>query len=126
MTVTVPAGAPVVFKGRGVSAAEMLPAGRSPAPTVTETLSGLVQVQLMVVAHRSGRWPDSPSQEICGGSWGWLFDREFEVQLASLFFFALGSVSAGGYRVGAAGNAVCIDVGVCPCPQVCRPLVDQL
>jgi hypothetical protein len=93
LTVTVPAGAPVVLRVAEFPLPERLPPLAVQPPTVTGTLSGLVQVQVMVAGDPVRTLVGLAEQEICGGFLGGSFTVKFEVQLASLFFFALGSVT---------------------------------
>jgi hypothetical protein len=93
LTVTVPAGAPVVFSVAEFPLPEMLPPVDVQPPTVTGTLSGLVQVQVMVEGEPVSTLVGFAEQEIWGGFFGGSFTVKFVVQLASLFFFALGSVT---------------------------------
>jgi hypothetical protein len=88
-----PAEAPVVLRVAELPLPEMLPALAVHPPTVTGTLSGLVQVQLMVALLPA--WSDDglAEQEICGGFLGGSFTVKFAVQLAVPFIFALGSVT---------------------------------
>jgi len=86
LTVTVPAGAPVVFRLAELPLPEMLPLVAVHPPTVTGTLSGLVQVQEMVTAPPVWTLVGLAEQEICGGFLGGSFTVKFAVQLASLFF----------------------------------------
>jgi hypothetical protein len=88
-----PGDAPVVFKVAEFPLPEMLPPLEVHPPTVTGTLSGLVQVQLIVAEVPV--WTDDglAEHEICGGFLGGSFTVKVAVQLAVLFFFALGSVT---------------------------------
>ena len=62
-------------------------------PTATGTLSGLVQLQVMVAEDPACTEDGLDEQEICGGFLGGSFTVKLAVQLAVLFFFALGSVT---------------------------------
>jgi len=86
-----PDEAPVVFRVAEFPLPEMLPPLAVHPPTVTGTLSGLVQLQVMVAEVPA--WTDDglAEQEICGGFSG--FTVKFEVQLAMPFFVTLGSVT---------------------------------
>jgi hypothetical protein len=88
-----PEEAPVVLRVAEFPLPEMLPPLVVHPPTVTGTLSGLVQVQLMVALLPA--WSDVglAEQEICGGFLGGSFTVKFAVQLAVPFTFALGSVT---------------------------------
>ena len=88
-TVTGPAEAPVVVSVAELPLAEMLPPLEVQPATVTGALSGLVQVQVMVAGVPASTVAGLAEQEICGGFSG--FTVKFEVQLASPFFFTLGS-----------------------------------
>ena len=90
-TVTVPAEAPVVVRVAELPLPAMLPPLELQPPTVTVALSRLVQVQVMVEDVPTSTVAGLAEQEICGGFSG--FTVKFEVQLAILFFFALGSVT---------------------------------
>src|SRR5260370_14542010 len=69
----------------------MLPALDVQQSTVTLALSGLVQEQVMVEGVPTSTVPGFAVQEICGGFSG--FTVKLAVQLAVLFFLALGSVT---------------------------------
>ena len=70
---------------------EMLPPVAVHPPTVTGTLSGLVQVHEIVEEAPACTLVGLAEQETCGGFFGGSFTVKFEVQLASLFFLAFGS-----------------------------------
>jgi len=86
-----PGEAPVVFRVAEFPLPEMLPPLAVHPPTVTGTLSGLVQVQLMAAEVPAWTEDGLAEQEICGGFRG--FTVKLEVQLAVLFFLDLGSVT---------------------------------
>jgi hypothetical protein len=88
-----PAEAPLVLRVAEFPAPEMLPPLAVHPPTVTGTLSGLVQVQLMVAVAPACSDDGLAEQEICGGFLGGSFTVKFAVQLAVLFVFALASVT---------------------------------
>ena len=88
-----PDEAPVVFRVAEFPLPEMLPPLAVHPPTVTGTLSGLVQVQVMVAGVPAWTIDGFAEQEICGGFLGSSFTVKFAVQLATLFFVALGSVT---------------------------------
>jgi len=94
LTVTVPAGAPVVFRVAEFPLRKCCPAGsQSRPPTVTGTLSGLVQVQLMVVVAPvidAGRTRRAGNLRRV---LGWLFDREVRSATRFVVLFRLGSVT---------------------------------
>ena len=62
-------------------------------PTVTGTLSGLVQVQVIVAVPPVCKVVGLAEQDICGGFFGGSFTVKFAVQLAVLFFLAFASVT---------------------------------
>jgi hypothetical protein len=84
-----PAVAPVVVRVAESPLPATLPALEVQPPTVTVALSGLVQVQVTVEGVPTSTVPGFAVQEICGGFNG--FTVKFDVQLASPFFFFLGS-----------------------------------
>jgi hypothetical protein len=88
-----PGEAPVVFRVAEFPLPEMLPPLDVHPPTVTGTLSGLVQVQVMVADAPVWRVDGLAEQEICGGFLGGSFTVKLAVQLAVLFFFAFGSLT---------------------------------
>jgi len=88
-----PDEAPVVFSVAEFPLPEILPPLEVHPPTVTGTLSGLVQVQLMVDEVPAWTIDGLAEQEICGGFLGGSFTVKLAVQLAVLFFVALGSVT---------------------------------
>jgi len=90
-TVTGPAEAPVVVSVAELPLPAMLPALDVQPPTVTLALSGLVQEQVMVEGVPISTVPGFAVQENCGGFSG--FTLKLAVQLAVLFFLALGSVT---------------------------------
>jgi hypothetical protein len=60
---------------------------------VTGTLSGLVQVHVIVAVPPVCTLVGLAEQETCGGFLGGSFTVKFDVQLASLFFLAFGSLT---------------------------------
>jgi len=88
-----PGEAPVVSRVAEFPLPEILPPLAVHPPTVTGTLSGLVQVQVMVAGVPGWTVDGLAEQEICGGFFGGSFTVKLAVQLAVLFFFALGSVT---------------------------------
>jgi hypothetical protein len=93
LIVTVPAGAPVVLRVAELPLPEMLPPVAVHPPTVTGTLSGLVQVHEIVEEAPACTLVGLAEQETCGGFFGGSFTVKFDVQLASLFFLAFGSLT---------------------------------
>ena len=89
--VAVPAEAPVVESVAELPLPETLPALEVQLLIVTVALSGLVQIQLIVDDVPISTVAGLAEQEICGGFSG--FTVKLELQLAVLFFFALGSVT---------------------------------
>ena len=92
LTVTGPADAPVVFKAAVLSFPEMVPPLAVHPPTVTGTLSGLVQVQLTVALVPACTDEGFAEQLNVGGFFGTSFTMKFAEQLASAAFF-LGSLT---------------------------------
>jgi hypothetical protein len=90
---TVPGAAPVVFKVPVLPLPEMVPLLAVQPPTVTGTLSGLVQVQVIVAVPPVCKVVGLAEQDICGGFFGGSFTVKFAVQLAVLFFLAFASVT---------------------------------
>src|SRR6266849_1624362 len=90
-TVTGPAGAPVVVSVAELPLPAMLPALEVQPPPVTLALSALVQEQVMVEGVPISTVSGFAVQENCGGFSG--FTVKLAVQLAVLFFLALGSVT---------------------------------
>ena len=88
-----PDKAPVVFRVAEFPMPEMLPPLEVHPPTVTGTLSGLVQLQVMVDGVPAWTIDGFAEQEICGAFLGSSFTVKFAVQLATLFFVALASVT---------------------------------
>ena len=88
-----PDEAPVVVRVAEFPLPEMLPPLAVHPPTVTGTLSGLVQVQVMVAEVPAWTVDGLAEQEICGGFLGGSFTVKLAVQLAVLFFLALASVT---------------------------------
>jgi len=88
-----PGEAPVVSRVAEFPLPEILPPLEVHPPTVTGTLSGLVQVQVMVAGLPGWTVDGLAEQEICGGFLGGSFTVKLAVQLAVLFFLALGSVT---------------------------------
>jgi hypothetical protein len=86
-----PEEAPVVERVAEFPLPEILPPLAVHPPTVTGTLSGLVQLQLMVAEPPVWSIDGLAEQEICGGFCG--FTVKLAVQLAVLFFVFLGSVT---------------------------------
>jgi hypothetical protein len=93
LIVTVPGGAPVVSSVAEFPLPEMLPAVAVHPPTVTGTLSGLVQEQVTVAEVPGCTVVGLTEQENCGGFFGGSFTVKLAVQLAVPFFLALGSVT---------------------------------
>jgi hypothetical protein len=86
-----PDEAPVVERVAEFPLPDILPPLAVHPPTVTGTLSGLVQLQVMVDVPPAWTVDGLAEQEICGGFCG--FTAKLAVQLAVLFFFAFGSVT---------------------------------
>jgi hypothetical protein len=88
-----PDEAPVVFRVAEFPLPEILPPLEVHPPTVTGTLSGLVQAQVMIDEVPVWTVDGLAEQEICGGFLGGSFTVKLAVQLAVLFFLALASVT---------------------------------
>jgi hypothetical protein len=86
-----PDEAPVVFRVAEFPLPEMLPPLEVHPPIVTGTLSGLVQVQLMVDEVPAWTIDGLAEHEICGGFFGGSFTINVAMQLASPPFLTLGS-----------------------------------
>jgi hypothetical protein len=86
-----PDEAPVVFRVAEVPPPEILPPLEVHPPTVTATLSGLVQVQLIVEYVPAWTIDGFAEQEIRGGFLGGSFTMKVAMQLASPPFLILGS-----------------------------------
>ena len=91
LIVEVPAEAPVVLRVAALPLPETLPLLALHPATVTGTLSGLVQVQVIEEVAPISRIDGLAVQEICGGFNG--FTVKLEVQVATPFFFFLASVT---------------------------------
>jgi hypothetical protein len=91
LMVMVPGEAPLVLKVAEFPLPEMLPPVAFHPPTVTGTLSGLVQVQVTVTVPPASTDDGLAEQEIRGGLSG--FTVNFDEQVAVLFFFSFGSVT---------------------------------
>jgi hypothetical protein len=89
----VPADAPVVFRVPVLSVPEMLPPLAVQLLTFTGTLSGLVQVQVMVELPPACKDVGLAEQENVGGFFGGSFTVKFAVQEASPPVFLLGSLT---------------------------------
>ena len=92
VTVTGPAEAPVVVRLALLPLPVTLPPLEVQLLTVTGTLSGLVQVHVIVEGEPVCTVAGSAEQDMVGGFFGGSFTVKFAVQLASPFFFILGSV----------------------------------
>jgi hypothetical protein len=88
-----PDDAPVVVRVPVLPLPEMLPPLAVHPPTVTGTLSGLVQEQEIVAGVPVCTVEGLAEQEICGGFLGGSLTVKFAVQLAVLFFLAFASVA---------------------------------
>jgi hypothetical protein len=88
-----PDEAPVVFRVAEVPLPEMLPPLALHPPTVTGTLSGLVQEQVMFAEVPAWTVDGFAEQENCGGFLGNSFTLKLAVALAVLLVLALGSVT---------------------------------
>jgi hypothetical protein len=86
-----PDEAPVVFRVAKFPLPEMLPPLAVHPPTVTGTLSGLVQAQVMIDEVPAWTIDGLAEQEICGGFLGGSFTMKVAMQLASPPFVILGS-----------------------------------
>jgi hypothetical protein len=86
-----PAGAPVVLSVAVLPLPEMLPLLAVQSPTVTGTLSGLVQVQLMVEDVPVCTVVGLAEHERAGGFFGGSFTLKDAEQLASPPLLILGS-----------------------------------
>jgi hypothetical protein len=86
-----PDEAPVVFRVAEFPLPEILPPLEVHPPTVTGTLSGLVQAQVMMDEVPAWTVDGLAEQEICGGSFGGSFTAKVAMQLASPPFLILGS-----------------------------------
>src|ERR1035438_1254523 len=93
LTVIGPEDAPVVFNVPVFPLPEMLPLLALHPPTVTGTLSGLVQLQVIVDVSPGLTVDGLAEQDICGGFLGGSFTVKFAVQFAVLFLLAFGSVT---------------------------------
>src|SRR5215469_8093590 len=91
-TVIVPGDAPLVFRVAVLSSPVMVPAVAGSLPTLTGTLSGLVQVQVTVTVAPACTLAGLDEQETVGGFFGGSFTVKFAEALAELLFLALGSV----------------------------------
>jgi hypothetical protein len=91
LTVIVPADAPVVFNVPVLPEPETVPMLLVQPLTVTGTLSGLVQVQLMVELPPACRLLGLAEQDMVGGFFGGSFTVKFALQVASPPVFFLGS-----------------------------------
>ena len=92
-TVMVPADAPVVFRVPVLPVPEMLPPLAVQSVMFTGTLSGLVQVQVMVELPPACKDVGLAEQENVGGFFGGSFTVKFAVQEASPPVFLLGSLT---------------------------------
>jgi len=92
LTVMAPAGAPVVSRVAELPVPETVPADAVQPPTVTGTLSGLVQVQERLEDVPACTVVGFAVQDIVGAFFGGSFTVKFAVQLASPPFFILGSL----------------------------------
>jgi len=88
-----PGDAPVVFKVPTLPLPETLPPLAVQPETVTGTPSGLVQLQVIVAVPPVCKLVGLAEQLIVGGFLGGSFTVKFEEQVASPFFFILGSVT---------------------------------
>jgi hypothetical protein len=93
LVVMVPGEAPVVFRVAVLPLPEMVPPLAVQPPTVTGTLSGLVQVQVIVAEVPGCRVVGLTEQENCGGFFGGSFTLKLAVQLAVPFFLTFESVT---------------------------------
>jgi hypothetical protein len=91
LTVIEPAGAPVVLSVAALPLPEMLPLLADHPPTVTGTLSGLVQVHVILEFSPAWSVAGFAEHDMVGGFFGGSFTVKFAVQVASPFFFILGS-----------------------------------
>jgi len=92
-TVILPGAAPVVFSVAVLPLPEIVPLLALKVPTVTGTLSGLVQVQLTATFAPACTLVGEAVQDIVGGFFGSSFTRNVLEAEAMLFFFAFGSVT---------------------------------
>jgi hypothetical protein len=92
LTVIVPAEAPAVFSVAVLPLPLMLPPVALQSPTVTGTLSGLVQLQVMVELPPACREVGLAEQLMVGGFLGGSFTVKFAEQLAVPPFFIFGSL----------------------------------
>ena len=88
-----PDAAPVVLRVAVPPSPEMLPPLAVQPPTVTGTLSGLVQVQVRVEGVPACTEVGLAEQDMVGGFFGGSFTVKVAEQLASPPFFILGSVT---------------------------------
>jgi hypothetical protein len=86
-----PDEAPVVFRVAEFPLPEILPPLEVHPPTVTGTLSGLVQAQVMIDEVPAWTIDGFAEQEICGGFFGGSFTVKVAMQLVSPPFLILGS-----------------------------------
>ena len=92
LTVTGPAEAPVVLRLALDPLPEMVPAVAAQLLTVTGTLSGLVQVQVMFAEPPTCTLLGLAEQLMVGGFFGGSFTVKLALHVAVPFFFTLGSV----------------------------------
>ena len=93
LTVMGPADAPVVLRVAVPPSPEMLPPLAVQVLTLTGTLSGLVQEQVMVAGVPACTEVGLAEQDMVGGFLGGSLTVKFAVQLASPPFFILGSTT---------------------------------
>jgi hypothetical protein len=92
VTVIAPGDAPVVLRVPVLPLPETLPLVAVQLPTVTWTLSGLVQLQVIVELPPACSDAGLAEQDMVGGFFGGSFTVKFAEQLAVLFFFSFESV----------------------------------
>ena len=93
LTVIGPDDAPVVLRVAVLPSPETLPPLAVQPLTVTGTLSGLVQVQVMVEGVPACTEVGFAEQDMVGGFFGGSFTVKLALQLASPPFFILGSIT---------------------------------